>query len=182
MRRPPASPTAVRPPARPAAAPPGGPLPAAAAALRTSVTPRFNHHTRFNRRARRARRTRRTRRTRHTRAALLRTVRELIQFAYPRWRLVRAHIEATAQEIESAGERMALLTRGAREAAVAQETHAAHVVAAWQELYGELLVRYSDGWDYDSTKLAAARVGYPAWWLTEVGYVNGTESCKTTCP
>ena len=95
---------------------------------------------------------------------------------------MRAHIETTAKEIEAAGARMGLLSRSADEAKAAQETHADHAVAAWQELYGELLIRYSDGWDYDSTKLAAARVGYPAWWLTEVGYVNGTESCKTTCP
>ena len=42
----------------------------------------------------------------------------------------------------------------------------------WQELYEELLMKYADGYAYDGhdTKY----LGYPAWWLTEVGYMNGT--------
>ena len=94
-------------------------------------------------------------------------------------------IAAVAKEIEDEGERTvrALYHMSSKaEAAQAAEAHANTAVARWQALYGELVVRFSDGWDYDSSHLEAAHVGYPSWWLKEVGYLKGTQACKTTCP
>ena len=52
----------------------------------------------------------------------------------------------------------------------------AHTV--WQELYEELLMKYADGYAYDGHD--TTYLGYPAWWLTEVGYMNGTaQPCDT---
>ena len=57
------------------------------------------------------------------------------------------------------------------------------VIAAVRELYDSLLVRDSDGWDYDAAARVANRVGYPAAWLDDIGYTKGTTyACKTTCP
>ena len=57
-------------------------------------------------------------------------------------------------------------------------SHAGAVVTVWQELYEELLMKYADGYAYDGHD--TTYLGYPAWWLTEVGYINGTaQPCDT---
>jgi hypothetical protein len=60
-------------------------------------------------------------------------------------------------------------------AAAGAETseHAAWAVRAWRRLFGELMVRYKNG--YRNLPLAEgvareAGIGYPAWWLKLVGY------------
>ncbi len=51
--------------------------------------------------------------------------------------------------------------------------------------FARVQVRYSDGWDYGRQpdgSLTASRLGYPAWWLRQVGYSNGPQACLSTCP
>jgi hypothetical protein len=108
---------------------------------------------------------------------------ELGQFSYPRWRLVRDEIDSVAAELEAKGDELARRMRRAEEsgaaATAAANAHATSVVQRWQELYAELLVRFSDGFEYDGHE--TNYLGYPAWWLTEVGYMNGTaQPCNTT--
>ncbi|KAH8067930.1 C69 peptidase-like protein [Aureococcus anophagefferens] len=92
--------------------------------------------------------------------------RELAQFAYPRWRVVEPEIQALQKRLEG-------------DVTVAADA----VIAAVRELYDSLLVRDSDGWDYDAAARVANRVGYPAAWLDDIGYTKGTTyACKTTCP
>ena len=93
-------------------------------------------------------------------------------------------------------------------AAVHSSQNVDAVVQRWQELYSDLLVRilaavihgaarfeptvrplvqvrYSDGWEYGRQpdgSLAAERMGYPAWWLRQIGYSNGPQACLSTCP
>lgn len=108
---------------------------------------------------------------------------ELGQFSYPRWRLVRDEIDSVAAELEAKGDELARRMRRAEEsgaaATAAANAHATSVVQRWQELYTELLVRFSDGFEYDGHE--TNYLGYPAWWLTEIGYMNGTaQPCNTT--
>lgn len=100
--------------------------------------------------------------------------RELAQFAYPRWDLVKGEIYTLQADLEAAA--ADAVAAGARPSAAAG-------VAKWRDLYDALLVRDSDGWAYDTKAKVANRVGYPAAWLDEVGYEKGTTyACKTTCP
>ena len=96
-------------------------------------------------------------------------------------------MEAEAARLEEEAERTLRRLRASPSASSADVAKAVDAstdatVEAWQQLYGELLVRSSDGWNYDPVKKAAARVGYPVWWLKEVGYQNGTTPCKAPCP
>ena len=104
--------------------------------------------------------------------------REMGQFAYPRWNTLKEKIRAAQAEAENAGERAANLS--GELVADAIEQHATDVVQMWQNLYLELLVQFSDGWSY-SLSGGAKHVGYPAWWLKQVGFLNGPPSCKSTC-
>jgi len=118
---------------------------------------------------------------------------ELIQFAYPRWSLVETAIEEVGTQLEADGAAMVrqLLDSSSSEVTIARRCaeHVDTVVARWQKLYGELFIRYKDGWDYGKQKdgsLAANRVGYPAWWLKEVNYnaaagPSRPKACKTDC-
>ena len=74
---------------------------------------------------------------------------------------------------------------GALEALTAAHlAHAASAVRAWWELSDELLFAFSDGYfnrwepsDNDTTGSApsfvSSTIGYPSWWLEQVGYQNG---------
>ena len=107
--------------------------------------------------------------------------RELVQFAYPRWSHVKDAIRAAQADLEDAGGRISASIRAGSPpeiVASAIEDHATSVVSRWQGLYGELLVRYSDNWDY-SLSGGAKRLGYPAEWLRQVGFLNGPPSCKS---
>ena len=42
------------------------------------------------------------------------------------------------------------------------------------------MVQYSDNWDY-SLSGGAKRLGYPEWWLRQVGFLDGPPSCASTC-
>jgi len=53
----------------------------------------------------------------------------------------------------------------------ALRVHASDVVQAWWSLSDFLIFRYADG--YDNVPNVGSAVGYPAWWLKEVGYANG---------
>ena len=128
--------------------------------------------------------------------------REVTQFAYPRWSLVEPAIVALGAELEEKGAALvdSLRRRGglsrkdndARHVAALAENrrrlaaHVADVVGSWQDLYSRLFIQYSDGWNYGPTgaggQLEASRVGYPTWWLKEVGYADGPPSCKSACP
>ena len=63
--------------------------------------------------------------------------RELAQFAYPRWNLVKDKIAALQKDLEADGAR-----------ALDANDHAAAVVQAWRGLHDDLLVQFSDGWNY----------------------------------
>ena len=105
---------------------------------------------------------------------------ELGQFAYPRWSLARDRVGEVAAQLEDQGEAAvaAWRRRGRDGAAEAADAHADAVVTAWQDLYAELLTRFSDGYEYDGHE--TSYLGYPAWWLEEVGYMNGTaQPCHT---
>ena len=98
--------------------------------------------------------------------------RELAQFAYPRWNLVKDKIAALQKDLEADGAR-----------ALDANDHAAAVVQAWRGLHDDLLVQFSDGWNYDG--VSANVVGYPADWLERVDFGSASETthaCKTTCP
>ena len=102
---------------------------------------------------------------------------------YPRWSLVRDRVAEVAAELEEKGDLLAanLLKqeeRWSNARANAADAHAGAVVTVWQELYEELLMKFADGYAYDGHD--TTYLGYPAWWLTEVGYVNGTaQPCDT---
>ena len=55
-------------------------------------------------------------------------------------------------------------------AAFQQNAHGA-AARCW-ELFDALLFKYADGWRNTPARLGEA-LGYPAWWLREVGYGNG---------
>ena len=98
--------------------------------------------------------------------------RELAQFAYPRWNLVKDKIAALQKDLEANGAR-----------ALDANDHAAAVVQAWRGLHDDLLVQFSDGWNYDG--VSANVVGYPADWLERVDFGSASETThasKTTCP
>ena len=46
--------------------------------------------------------------------------------------------------------------------------HANYVVSEWWKLSEYLIVKYNDG--YSNIPQVAKGVGYPAWWLKEVGF------------
>ena len=108
---------------------------------------------------------------------------ELAQYVYPRWSLVRDRVAEVAAELEEKGDLLAanLLKqeeRWSNARANAADAHAGAVVTVWQELYEELLMKFADGYAYDGHD--TTYLGYPAWWLTEVGYMNGTaQPCDT---
>ena len=108
---------------------------------------------------------------------------ELAQYVYPRWSLVRDRVAEVAAELEEKGDLLAanLLKqeeRWSNARANAADAHAGAVVTVWQELYEELLMKFADGYAYDGHD--TTYLGYPAWWLTEVGYLNGTaQPCDT---
>jgi dipeptidase len=113
--------------------------------------------------------------------------RNLVQFAYPRWDAVKGRIAEVASKLEAQGATLvANLDKGNGDVTAPCSKNQDAVVTAWQQLYDELLVKYSDGWNYQN--LEAGRVGYPEWWLKEVGYTAGFESkdrphpCNPTCP
>lgn len=107
------------------------------------------------------------------RTTLMWTFRELIQFAYSRWVHVKDDVRRVAKELESIGQRVVVDGTTA-------ESHAREVRRRWHELYNELLVRYSDGWNYANGE--AGRLGYPETWLETVGYDdNGVIACDPTC-
>ena len=63
------------------------------------------------------------------------------------------------------------------------ESEESTVIDDFARLYSTLLVQFADGWNYDVDTKVANRVGYPASWLADVGYTDGTTyACKTTCP
>lgn len=117
--------------------------------------------------------------TRLDRAKAYWVFKELGQFAYPRWSLAHDRVGKVAAQLEDEGEAAAAAWRRGRDsAAEAADAHAAAVVAKWQDLYAELLMKYSDGYEYDGHE--TSYLGYPAWWLKEVGYLNGTaQPCDT---
>ena len=107
---------------------------------------------------------------------------ELAQFAYPRWGLVKERVAAVAAELEGKADQLVevWIGRGAQGGADALDAHANMTVQLWQQLYAELVIHYSDGFEYDTKKLDTTNVGYPSWWLREVGYMRGTATpCKT---
>merc|ERR1712045_817502 len=88
-------------------------------------------------------------------------------------------VRALQEELESTG--MALVasldatnvSQSSLDTAYAQ--HAALVVHSFQGLIPKLLQRYADGWLDDEVA-----VGYPAWWLEEVGFRNGPPPAETS--
>ena len=113
--------------------------------------------------------------------------RELAQFAYPRWRLCEEAIGDLQTHLEAAGadavDGYADTDFGRAAVADAMDRHANTVIDDFARLYSTLLVQFADGWNYDVDTKVANRVGYPASWLADVGYTDGTTyACKTTCP
>jgi len=105
--------------------------------------------------------------------------RELIQFAYPRWRHVKDAIQNLGVALEAEGQ-------VAADSGADLDAHATDVVRQWRALYDSLLLRFSDGWSYavadKDTYPKATPLGYPRKWLEAVSYDNGTEACASTCP
>ena len=100
--------------------------------------------------------------------------RELVQFAYPRWIHVKDRIAQVASELESASYESVIMNKGDA------DVNARKVVQRWRELYDELLVQYSDGWNYQNHE--AGRLGYPMSWLKEINYADsGVSPCEPTC-
>jgi len=110
---------------------------------------------------------------------------ELGQFAYPKWSHVKASIAAAAAKIEEAGmdlvHELDDLHASVQQTRVRCEWLQTEAVAQWQQLYGELLMQFSDGWDYKGIDGGSVALGYPSWWLKKVDYVGGTPACYPTC-
>jgi dipeptidase len=53
--------------------------------------------------------------------------------------------------------------------------NAEDVVREWWRLFDAILFKYADGYinSYDGKRFTSVSVGYPAWWLEQVGYQNG---------
>eukprot|EP00958_Prasinococcus_capsulatus_P020889 scaffold2773_cov410-Prasinococcus_capsulatus_cf.AAC.2 len=49
--------------------------------------------------------------------------------------------------------------------------HAQKVLNAWWALVDQLMFKYADGWINEP--VLGAAMGYPAWWLNDVGYADG---------
>jgi len=116
---------------------------------------------------------------------------EMAQFVYPKWNLVKDILHKTAAALEARADAMIkdLDTSKPDPTALdaATQRMQREFLEAWQGLYAELLMRFSDTWDYTPPSSAAEPVGtaeamgYPKWWLKEVEYTSGTEACYPTC-
>merc|ERR1711907_573082 len=108
--------------------------------------------------------------------------REMAQFMYPKW----IHVRDIILGASSSMERQALEIIQDSEHTNDLFSHgSSHLVEQWQQLYSDLLLRFSDGWDYSLTggypNYEATSLGYPAAWLHEVGYTSGPVACYDTC-
>jgi len=117
---------------------------------------------------------------------------EMAQLVYPKWNHVKAALAEKSAELELAALNVVnTLDENPNVSASEMMKTMAMVqqgsVTKWQELYGEILVRWSDNWDYKGATSAeepvgaATAIGYPTWWLKQVKYTGGTRACYPTC-